>query len=107
MDKLIEHGAAITSPFSAVILFQIGGALNLLDEDYSPAGNRNARYLFNVTASWEKPGDDESNIKWARNAWEDMKQFSTGGTYINFLNRMKGLTALKMHSEKLSGAWQK
>jgi hypothetical protein len=87
MDKVIEHGTAITSPFSAVILFQIGGALNLLEEDYSPVGNRNARYLFNITSSWEKPGEDESNIKWARNAWEDMKQFSTGGTYINFLNQ--------------------
>jgi FAD/FMN-containing dehydrogenase len=25
-------------------------------------------------------------VGWARAAWEDMRQFSTGGTYVNFLN---------------------
>jgi hypothetical protein len=40
--------------------------------------------LLNISSSWEKPEDDEINIKWTREAWEDMKSFSTGGTYINF-----------------------
>ena len=29
-------------------------------------------------------------IGWAREAWNDMKQFSTGGTYINFLTEDEG-----------------
>ncbi|HEY7555459.1 MAG TPA: BBE domain-containing protein, partial [Candidatus Binatia bacterium] len=36
-------------------------------------------------SSWDKSEDDETNIEWARAAWEDMRGFSTGGTYINFL----------------------
>lgn len=90
LEKVIEHAARIRSPHSAVILFQMEGALNRLSPDHSPAGNRDARYLLNITASWERPDDDEQNIDWARQAWSDMKRFSTGGTYINFLTEDEG-----------------
>ncbi|MGE5681786.1 MAG: FAD-binding oxidoreductase [Bacillota bacterium] len=88
--KVIEHAAKITSPFSAVILFQIEGALNDLKDDHSPVGNRSARYALNVAGAWENQNDDQTNIQWARNAWNDMKSFSTGGTYINFLTEDEG-----------------
>ena len=42
--------------------------------------------MLNITGSWEKPADDAANIEWARSAWSDMRRFSTGGTYVNFLN---------------------
>lgn len=85
--KFIEHAEKIISPFSAMILFQLGGALNKFEEEFTAAGNRNARYLINITSSWEKPEDDEKNIKFTRDAWNDLKHFSTGGTYVNFLTK--------------------
>ena len=88
--KVIEHAARIQSPYSAVILFQIEGALNQLREEHSPVGNRDARYVLNITASWENAGDDRANIEWARAAWNEMKAFSTGGTYLNFLTEDEG-----------------
>ena len=84
-DRWIAHGARISSPHSAVILFQLGGALNDLSTDHSPVGNRDARYVLNIAGAWEKEADDQANIRWARDAWTDLKQFSTGGNYINFL----------------------
>ena len=89
-EKIIEHAAQIRSPYSAVILFQIGGALNQLGEEHSPVGNRDARYVLNITASWENAGDDQANIQWARDAWNAMKGFSTGGTYLNFMTEDEG-----------------
>ena len=88
--KAIEHAARIRSPYSAVILFQIGGALNQLREEHSPVGNRDAHYVLNIAGSWEREDDDRANIEWAREAWNDMKRFSTGGTYINFLTEDEG-----------------
>lgn len=84
-ERVIEHAARIRSPHSAVILFQIEGSLNRLNEGHSPVGNRGARYVLNVAGSWERADEDRANIEWAHNAWNDMKEFSTGGTYINFL----------------------
>ena len=88
--KAIEHAARIPSPHSAVVLFQIGGALKQLDEEHSAVGNRDAQYVLNLAGSWEQAGDDEANIEWARKAWSDMRSFSTGGTYINFLTEDEG-----------------
>jgi FAD/FMN-containing dehydrogenase len=89
-EQVMQHAARIQSPHSNVILFQLGGALNRRDDRYSAAGNRAARYVVNITASWEQPEQDGANIEWARNAWQDMKAFSTGGTYINFLTADEG-----------------
>jgi hypothetical protein len=41
--------------------------------------------VLNIAASWENAKDDQANIDWARAAWRDMRRFSTGGTYVNFL----------------------
>jgi hypothetical protein len=90
LAKAIEHAARIVSPHSAIILFPIDGALNRLPEEHSPMGNRNAAGVLNITAAWESAADDRVNIEWARTAWRDMRRFSTGGTYINFLTEEEG-----------------
>lgn len=89
-EKLIEHAERIQSPHSALILFQIEGALNCLDEQHSAVGNRRAHFVVNIAGSWERAQDDDENIAWARNAWNDLKPFSTGGTYLNFLTADEG-----------------
>jgi FAD/FMN-containing dehydrogenase len=94
-EKVIAHAAKIRSPHSAVILFQIDGALNRLNEEHSPVGNRDARYVLNIAGSWEKADEDKANVEWAREAWDDMKSFSTGGTYINFLTEDEGPERIK------------
>ena len=89
-EQLIAHAAGIRSPHSALILFQIEGALNRLEAAHSPVGNRDARYVLNITSAWEKADADKANVDWTREAWNDMKRFSTGGTYINFLTEDEG-----------------
>ena len=88
--KVIGHAARIRSPHSAVILFQIGGALNQRSEEHSPVGNRDARYVLNLAGSWVDARDDVANVAWARDAWNDMRSFSSGGTYVNFLTEDEG-----------------
>jgi len=85
LTKVIEHAGRIMSSHSAIILFPLDGALNRLPEDHSAVGNRDTAWVLNITASWEKAEEDKTNIEWARAAWRDMRSFSTGGTYINFL----------------------
>ena len=89
-DGMIKRAAAIPSPHSAIILFQIDGALNTLPNEHSPVGNRDAKYVLNIGGSWEQGSDDEKNLAWARDTWTDLKGFSTGGNYINFLTEDEG-----------------
>jgi FAD/FMN-containing dehydrogenase len=100
LTRTIKHAKSVVSPNSAILLFPIGGALNRLPEEHSPVGNRDAAWVLNIAASWEDAGDDKTNIEWAREAWQDMRQFSTGGTYINFLTEEEG-------EERIHSAYRK
>lgn len=90
LAKVMEHAKRIVSPHSLIILFPLDGALNQLPEDHTPMGNRDAAAVINIAASWEKAEDDKANMEWARAAWRDIRPFSTGGTYVNFLTEEEG-----------------
>ena len=90
LGPMMQHAARIPGPHSAVVLFPLEGAWRGLGEDHSAVGNRNASVVLNITASWEGAPDDAANIEWARAAWRDMRRFSTGGTYVNFLTEEEG-----------------
>lgn len=89
-EVAIAHAARIASPHSAILMFQLQGAMNELPDAHSPVGNRDAAYVLNIAGSWEKAGDDAANMKWARDCFEAMRPFSTGGTYVNFLTEEEG-----------------
>ena len=90
IDVAVEHLGGVRSPHSAILMFHIGGALNELPAGHSPVGNRDAHYVLNIAASWEKPEDDEANKRWARDCFAATQPFSTGGVYVNFLNADEG-----------------
>ena len=86
----LDHAARARSPHSAIVVFPLGEALSRLRNDHSAVGNRDARATFNVGASWEDPVEDAEQVEWARAAWRDLRRFSTGGTYVNFLTEEEG-----------------
>jgi FAD/FMN-containing dehydrogenase len=88
--RAIEHASRLTSPHSAILLFPLDGATNELPESHSAVGNRDAAAVINIASAWEDPRDDAGNIEWARAAWRDLRGFSTGGTYVNFLTEDEG-----------------
>ena len=69
---------------------RVGGKTRQHPLSHSPVGNRDAEFVLNITGAWEKAEDDAANIQWARATWSDMRRFSTGGTYINFLTEDDG-----------------
>jgi FAD/FMN-containing dehydrogenase len=90
LREVVEHAGRIESPHSAILLFPLDGALNRLPEDHSAVGNRRTAAVVNIAGSWEKPDQDQENVEWARAAWRDIRRFSTGGTYVNFLTEDDG-----------------
>ena len=93
-DRLIglaaEHAGRIASPHSAILMFQVQGALNEQPAGHSPAGNRDAAYVLNIAGSWEHAADDARHIGWARDCFEATRECGTGGTYLNFLTEEEG-----------------
>ena len=91
---LLEHAKRIVSPHSAILLFQLEGAINKLPEDHCAAGARDTKWVLNIAGSWEDAADDEKNIEWARECWNDMRAYSTGSAYVNFMTEDEGTDRL-------------
>ena len=87
---LVQHASQLSSPMTAVLLFQLGGAIQQVDEHASAAGNRDAAYVLNIQSAWEDPGETDRHIAWTRAFWRDMEPYATGGVYVNFLSEGEG-----------------
>lgn len=57
-------------------------------------------FVLNIPGSWEKAVNDDQNIELVRNAWEDMKCFSTGDNYINFQTQDEGNNRIEAALDK-------
>jgi FAD/FMN-containing dehydrogenase len=95
LEAVRGHASSLPSPHSAIIVFPLDGALNALPADHSPAGNRDARAVVNIAASWDRAEDDAVNVGWARTVWRELRRFSTGGTYVNFLTEEEGAERIR------------
>jgi FAD/FMN-containing dehydrogenase len=86
IDVLVEHAAAVTSPFSTIGVFTLGGAVARVDDDATAFTGRTAAHDINVVASW-LPDDPEPerHRAWARTAWAALRPFAQG-VYVNFLS---------------------
>ena len=62
-----------------------GGAVRRFGVDHSPLAGREARFIVHPLLLWEDPADDERNRALARAIRTDMRPWSTGATYPNFL----------------------
>ena len=82
---LVKHAEAVPSPHSALLCMHLGGAAWRSEPHGDSVGNRAAELVLNITASWESSDEDTLHIAWARNYWSEVRPFSTGGTYVNFL----------------------
>jgi FAD/FMN-containing dehydrogenase len=86
IDVLIRQAEKITSRFSAMPLFTLGGAVAAVEEDATAFPNRKAQHNVNIVGAWDmNDPDPERHIAWVRQTWEAMQPFSTGG-YVNFMS---------------------
>jgi FAD/FMN-containing dehydrogenase len=84
LDAFRSSALRVTSPMSQSIIFHVAGALNDRADDDGAVGNRDAHYIGGCNATWPPGAPADPHVAWARNAWERIRPFSTGGNYVNF-----------------------
>jgi FAD/FMN-containing dehydrogenase len=84
IETLVDHAAALTSPFSFVVLEPKGRAISRVGEDESAFGGRDAAHSLYAFSMWENPAEDEANIMWTREFMRAMEPFVTPGISLNF-----------------------
>jgi hypothetical protein len=87
IDALFEQAAAITSPGSYIIVFQLGGAMARIGEYDTAFGQRSEGHDVNINAVW-LPGDPDRDrhVRWARESFAALEAQAAGRAYVNFLS---------------------
>jgi hypothetical protein len=93
VETILAHFATVSSPLTAVVIESLGGAVQRVEPDESAFGHRDAAYDLLITSLWTEPTEAELHIRWTRELWEAMQPFSTGGTYVNYLDEGSPATA--------------
>jgi FAD/FMN-containing dehydrogenase len=84
IDVLLASYA--TAPIeSLVVLQQVGGAISRVPIADTPYANRDALYDCFPISIWDNSAEDAPHIRWARDLWDAMRPFATGGVYANNL----------------------
>jgi FAD/FMN-containing dehydrogenase len=66
-------------------VLHLGGALNTRAPDDGAVGNRRVRFVFGIKGVWAPDERNASSYRqWVRDAWQQLRPYSTGATYINF-----------------------
>jgi FAD/FMN-containing dehydrogenase len=84
IERIVSHARQQPSVLSTTDLWHVGGAVKRVSPEESALGGRQAAFMLNLEANWERPEDDEANIRWARSLLDDMRPYSDGSRYLNF-----------------------
>jgi FAD/FMN-containing dehydrogenase len=90
IETLVSFAANMTSPYSRLAVFHLGGAIKRHKEQDMAVSHRNAEYVVAINTGWADPQDTEKQIQWTRDLWTAIRPFSSGGVYVNFLSADDG-----------------
>ncbi|MCC7368431.1 MAG: FAD-binding oxidoreductase [Chloroflexi bacterium] len=85
IDAIVAQVAAVPSPLSAVVLEQFGGAYRRVGPEETAFSHRDWDYNLLIISRWTDVAESEQHIQWARDVWQAMQPFASGGVYVNYL----------------------
>lgn len=85
IDAIVARSDELPPPGTLILIEHWGGAVGRVGENETAFANRGANYNVSVLGTWTDPGENERNIRWVRTFGDELKTFSTGGAYINYM----------------------
>jgi len=84
VDTILELGESIASPFAALLVLNLGGAVSRVSEDATAIGGRAAPFAVHLNTMWEGEEHDDENIAWTRAATDALSPWISPGMALNF-----------------------
>jgi FAD/FMN-containing dehydrogenase len=85
IDTIVAHANEATSPLSAVLVEQYGGAVSRVADTATAFAHRQAECDFVVMGQWVDPAESERHIAWTRGIADAMAPFRSGAYLLNAL----------------------
>jgi FAD/FMN-containing dehydrogenase len=85
LQTIVSHSNQATSPLTAVLLEQYGGAASRIGENDTAFAHRQAEYDLGILTQWVSRDESERHIAWTRAFADAMTPFRSGALLLNFL----------------------
>ncbi len=95
IDAMVESFEQVPSPMSGIALEQFHGAVTRVGPAETAVPHRGAGYNLMLTGVWSDAADDEANVTWTKDSFAAMKEFFTGGRWLNYLGDDQGEDAIR------------
>ena len=82
IDAILAHVEPLPGSMSMIFLETMGGAINRVDPASTAFPHRDAAFNFTPFGGWEDPSQDDEVREWARELYEAVQPWSTGGVYL-------------------------
>ncbi len=98
-DGLIETMAdrfpSVPSPMSAILIEHFHGAVTRVGAADTAVPHREEGFNLVLPSIWPDPAANEANIAWTKDTFAAMKEFLTGGRWLNYLADDQGEDAIR------------
>lgn len=88
----MQHANQATSPLTAVIIEQYGGAAGRVDAHDTAFAHRSALFDLGILSQWVDPRESDRHIDWTRTFAEAMAPHRSGAYLLNFLGEEEDAT---------------
>jgi FAD/FMN-containing dehydrogenase len=85
VKAFIKTAAEMPVGFAQNLMVPWGDAVAAVTDADTPMTNRDASWVFHPFAVWESAEDDAAHIAWAKDSLATMRDYATGGIYLNFI----------------------
>jgi hypothetical protein len=111
IEKLVDFfAAAVPSPFAAVAIEHLGGAIGRVGEQETAFSHRRAQHSCLVLRAWREPSASPDNSAWARACYGALEPYLEQGVYVNYLGEegeSRIRAAYGAHYDRLAALKQK
>lgn len=89
VETLVSKFDEVTSPLSALVVEQFGGASRDVSPAESAFPHRDADYNLAIISRWDDESDPDNHVNWARSVHEAIRPYSSG-VYVNYVGFEEG-----------------
>ena len=91
IDLILERNATPPSANTLSSIWNFGGATADVGPTDTAFGDRSMPYMVSIDSIWNAADEDEANIAWTRDFWDELTPFSSHGRlYLNFAGLGEG-----------------
>ena len=83
VETLLDEAIPTPTPQSNIAIYGLGGAINRVAADATAYPHRSAPFAVHIQGHWVDESDDAACVEWTRELHEVLREFGTGGEYVN------------------------